>query len=64
MKNILIIFLVLLIVSCAPKTYNAPFVNSEEIQNRGFFIGLHTNKLSSKLADYISNKLLDIDFIK
>ena len=31
MKNILIIFLVLLIISCAPKTYNAPFVNSEEI---------------------------------
>ena len=43
---------------------NGTFVNSEEIQNRGFFIGLHTNKLSSKLADYISNKLLDIDFIK
>ena len=31
--------------------------------NLGFFIGLHTSKLSNKLADYIVKNLLSIDKI-
>ena len=36
------------------------FSNSEKIENLGFFIGLHTNKISNSIAKYISNNLLKI----
>ena len=35
--------------------------NSGEIENLGFFIGLHTKKINSKLASYISSNLLMIN---
>ena len=40
------------------------FKGAQEIEDMGFFIGLHTKKLSLKTARYISNKFLDIDQIK
>jgi CDP-4-dehydro-6-deoxyglucose reductase, E1 len=40
------------------------FSNAEIIEKKGFFIGLHTKKLTNDRADYIVEKLLDIDFIK
>ena len=36
------------------------FSNAEKIENLGFFIGLHTNKISNSVAKYISNNLLKI----
>ena len=36
------------------------FSNAEKIENLGFFIGLHTNKISNGMAKYISNNLLKI----
>ena len=36
------------------------FPNAEKIENLGFFIGLHTNKISNSMAKYISNNLLKI----
>ena len=36
------------------------FSNAEKIENLGFFIGLHTNKISNSMAKYISNNLLKI----
>ena len=36
------------------------FSNAEKIENLGFFIGLHTNKISNSIAKYISNNLLKI----
>ena len=36
------------------------FSNAEKIENLGFFIGLHTNKISNSMATYISNNLLKI----
>ena len=36
------------------------FSNAEKIENLGFFIGLHTNKISNNMAKYISNNLLKI----
>ena len=39
------------------------FENAQIVENLGFFIGLHTNKITNKLADYISSNLLKIDEI-
>ena len=36
------------------------FSNAEKIENLGFFIGLHTNKISNNMSKYISNNLLKI----
>ncbi len=36
------------------------FSNAEKIENLGFFIGLHTNKIANSMAKYISNNLLKI----
>lgn len=44
------------------KTKNK-FVNAQVIEDQGFFIGLHTNKISDKLANYISINLLKINEI-
>ncbi len=50
------------------KLYNiktkGKFIGAQEIEDMGFFIGLHTKELSSKTAQYIANKFLDIDQIK
>lgn len=37
------------------------FKNADEVENRGFFIGLHTKNLKQIELKYISNCLLDID---
>jgi enoyl-CoA hydratase/carnithine racemase len=37
------------------------FVNSNEVENRGFFIGLHTKKISKIEIEKIIENLLDID---
>ena len=37
------------------------FKNSQSIENRGFFIGLHTQKISSKHINFLIKKLLKID---
>ena len=37
------------------------FKNADEIENRGFFIGLHTNNIKNTEIKYIINTLLDID---
>ena len=36
------------------------FSNAEKIENLGFFIGLHTDKISNNMSKYISNNLLKI----
>ena len=50
------------------KLYNikakGKFKHAQEIEDMGFFIGLHTRQISSKTAEYIANKFLDIDQIK
>ncbi len=43
------------------KKYN--FNNAQMIENQGFFIGLHTQKMSNKLAEYVSKNLLKINEI-
>ena len=40
---------------------NEKFRNAQIIEDSGFFIGLHTKKINSKLASYISNNLLMIN---
>ena len=40
------------------------FKNADLVQKSGFFIGLHTTKLSQSKVNYIVEKLLDIDHIK
>ena len=40
------------------------FKGAQLIEDMGFFIGLHTKKISSKTAKYIANKFLNIDLIK
>lgn len=40
------------------------FKNADLVQKSGFFIGLHTTKLSQSKVNYIVDKLLDIDHIK
>jgi len=53
----------------ASKLYNfkynkKDFKNSQSIEDRGFFIGLHTKKISKKEIDYLVKKLLQInDFV-
>ena len=37
------------------------FKNSNEVENRGFFIGLHTKKISKIEIEKIIENLLDID---
>ena len=37
------------------------FKNADEIEDRGFFIGLHTNKIKNTEIKYIVNSLLDIN---
>ena len=39
------------------------FINAQKVEDLGFFIGLHTSKLSNKLANYIVNNLLSINEI-
>jgi len=40
---------------------NEKFKNAQIIENLGFFIGLHTKKIDSKLANYISSNLLMVN---
>jgi len=37
------------------------FKNAEEIDKRGFFIGLHATKIEDKMVKFLTNKLLMID---
>ena len=41
--------------------YNKKFKNAQVVEDLGFFIGLHTKKIDSKLANYISANLLKIN---
>ena len=41
--------------------HNEKFKNAQIIEDLGFFIGLHTKKINSKLANYISANLLKIN---
>lgn len=44
--------------------YNQKFFkNSQEVQDRGFVIGLHKDKLSDKKLNFLVNSLMDIDNI-
>ncbi len=45
------------------KTKKDNFINAQKVEDLGFFIGLHTTKLSNKLADYIVENLLSINEI-
>ena len=50
----------------AAKIYNFKFLkddfkNSNEIENRGFFIGLHTENISEKAINHITTTLLNIN---
>ena len=41
------------------------FHGSEEIEKRGFFIGIHTKKINKNMLKYLTNKLLNINsFLK
>ena len=40
---------------------NKKFKNAQVIEDLGFFIGLHTKKIDSKLANYIGANLLKIN---
>ena len=40
---------------------NYKFPNADEIQNRGFFIGLHTKPITNKQLDLLEDALLNID---
>ena len=40
---------------------NKKFKNAQVVEDLGFFIGLHTKKIGSKLANYISANLLKIN---
>ena len=42
---------------------NKKFNNAQEIEDRGFFIGLHPNKIDEKKLDFLTNKLLKISSI-
>ena len=37
------------------------FVNAQKVEDFGFFIGLHTKKISNKIAEYIAKNLLKIN---
>ena len=43
------------------KSNNKDFKNADEIENRGFFVGLHTKNLKQSELKYLSNCLLEID---
>ena len=50
----------------ATKLYNLNskkfvFSNAQKVENLGFFIGLHTKKITDKIAEYISECLLNIN---
>ena len=50
----------------ATKLYNLNskklvFANAQKVENLGFFIGLHTKKISNEITEYISESLLNID---
>jgi CDP-6-deoxy-D-xylo-4-hexulose-3-dehydrase len=52
----------------AAKTYNLNkanlnFKNADEVEKRGFFIGLHTTRISKKDLDFLTLNLLKIDKI-
>ena len=51
----------------AIKLYNLStknkFYNSQLVEESGFFIGLHTKKITKKMANYIATNLLKIDEI-
>ena len=42
---------------------NNKFKNSQEIEDRGFFIGLPSKKIEKRTLDYLVNKLLYINQI-
>ena len=42
---------------------NKKFNNAQEIEDRGFFIGLHPNKIDEKKLEFLTNKLLKISSI-
>ena len=49
----------------ATKLYNLnkkklSYVNAQKVENVGFFIGLHTKKISNKITEYITDNLLKI----
>ena len=49
----------------ATKLYNLNskrlvFANAQKVEDRGFFIGLHTKRISTKVADYIAKNLLKL----
>ena len=46
------------------KSTKNDFKNADEIEERGFFIGLHTNNIKEVEIKYISSCLLDIDKFK
>ena len=39
------------------------FKGAQEIENRGFFIGIHVNKITERQLKLLENKLLKIDEI-
>tara|TARA_Y100000389_G_C17033257_1_gene304482 strand:- start:300 stop:539 length:240 start_codon:yes stop_codon:yes gene_type:complete len=39
---------------------NKTFINTQEIEDLGFFIGLHTKKINDKNLNYLTEKLLSI----
>ena len=43
------------------KTKNEKFLGSQEIEDRGFFVGLPTKKISNKKLNYLIKNLLKID---
>ena len=40
---------------------NHQFPNADEVENRGFFIGLHTKPINKKQLDLLEKHLLHID---
>ena len=45
------------------KEENTLYNNAQEIENRGFFIGLHTKLISEKSLNYLEKNLLMIEKI-
>ena len=43
------------------KTKNEKFLGSQEIEDRGFFVGLPTKKISNEKLNYLIKNLLKID---
>ena len=39
------------------------FPNAQEIENRGFFIGLHPKKISNKELEYLEKNLFKINIL-